>query len=76
MRPVFSAFFASPHLNTSNEVNHTMTLFQALGFRGTPALIVMPTQHPTADNIHVIFGADPVQIKQAIAQVKQSVQER
>ncbi|MCG9660800.1 MULTISPECIES: hypothetical protein [Vibrio] len=53
-----------------------MTLFQALGFRGTPALIVMPTQHPTADNIHVIFGADPVQIKQAIAQVKQSVQER
>ncbi|MCG9658780.1 thioredoxin domain-containing protein [Vibrio mediterranei] len=61
---------------SDNEVNHTMTLFQTLGFRGTPALIVMPTQHPTADNIHVIFGADPVQIKQAIAQVKQSFKEQ
>ncbi|MGX9522944.1 DsbA family protein [Vibrio mediterranei] len=61
---------------SDNEVNHTTTLFQTLGFRGTPALIVMPTQHPTADNIHVIFGADPVQIKQAIAQVKQSFKEQ
>jgi protein-disulfide isomerase len=57
---------------SDNEVNHTMTLFQTLGFRGTPALIVMPTLHPTADNIHVIFGADPVQIKQAIAEVKKA----
>ena len=57
---------------SDNEVNHTMTLFQTLGFRGTPALIVMPTLHPTADNIHVIFGADPVQIKQAIADVKKA----
>ncbi|MCG9628400.1 hypothetical protein L1D34_26645 [Vibrio mediterranei] len=45
---------------SDNEVGHTMTLFQTLDFRGTPALIVMPTLHPTADNIHVILGVDPV----------------
>ncbi|MCG9628719.1 thioredoxin domain-containing protein [Vibrio mediterranei] len=57
---------------SDDEINQTLSLFQALGFQGTPALIVMPTQHPTADNIHVIFGADPVQIKQAIADVKKA----
>ncbi|MCG9627489.1 thioredoxin domain-containing protein [Vibrio mediterranei] len=58
---------------SDDEINQALSLFQTLGFQGTPTLIVMPTKHPTVEDIHVIFGADPVQIKQAIADIKKAV---
>ncbi|MGX9520556.1 thioredoxin domain-containing protein [Vibrio mediterranei] len=57
---------------SDDKADQSLSLFQTLGFQGTPALIVMPTLHPSADDIHVIFGADPVKIKQAIADVKKA----
>ncbi|MGR5299207.1 thioredoxin domain-containing protein [Vibrio mediterranei] len=57
---------------SDDKADQSLSLFQTLGFKGTPALIVMPTLHPSVDDIHVIFGADPVQIKQAIADVKKA----
>lgn len=45
-------------------------LFGDLGFKGTPALIVMPTENPTRENIKVIRGYDPEGLKEAIESVK------
>lgn len=48
----------------------TFGLFGALGFGGTPAVIVMPTNGATAENIHVINGYNPAGIKAALASLK------
>ena len=49
-------------------------LFAALGFQGTPALIVMPSEGANATNTFVIPGYDPSMLKNAIEKVKASVQ--
>ncbi|MCW8334439.1 DsbA family protein [Vibrio paucivorans] len=41
-------------------------LFSQLGFRGTPALIVMPTEGANKDNVSVIAGADIDEVRKAI----------
>ncbi|MGV3001000.1 DsbA family protein [Vibrio sp.] len=43
-----------------------LQLFSQLGFKGTPALIVMPTDGATSDNIYVINGADVASLTNAI----------
>ncbi|MFA0209821.1 thioredoxin domain-containing protein [Vibrio artabrorum] len=58
---------------SDDKTEQALSLFQTLGFQGTPALIVMPTVNPTADNIHVIFGADPAKIQQAVDAIKQAL---
>ncbi|WP_172380978.1 hypothetical protein [Vibrio sp. Vb339] len=56
-----------------DKTERALSLFQTLGFQGRPALIVMPTVNPTAENIHVIFSANPTQIKQAVAEIKRAL---
>ncbi len=47
-------------------------LFSKLGFQGTPALIVMPSNNITEDNIHIINGYNPDALAKAISDVKAS----
>lgn len=43
-----------------------LQLFSQLGFKGTPALVVMPTDGATTDNTYVINGADVASLTNAI----------
>lgn len=43
-----------------------LQLFSQLGFKGTPALIVMPTDGATTSNTYVINGADVAALTNAI----------
>ncbi|HIF9079064.1 TPA: DsbA family protein [Photobacterium damselae] len=54
-------------------INSTLTLFESLGFQGTPALIVMPSKNVTKESIHVINGFDPQALSTAIQQVKSTL---
>ncbi|MBD1576966.1 thioredoxin domain-containing protein [Vibrio sp. S11_S32] len=44
-----------------------LQLFSELGFKGTPAFVVMPSTGATIDNIFVINGADNAALNKAIA---------
>ncbi|MCW8336378.1 DsbA family protein [Vibrio paucivorans] len=63
---------------TFSDVTATMTkkpqaniqLFSQLGFRGTPALIVMPTEGANKDNVSIIAGADVEGLKAAIEKAR------
>ncbi|MCL9781132.1 thioredoxin domain-containing protein [Vibrio sp. S4M6] len=55
---------------SDNSFMNNLQLFGELSFRGTPALIVMPTQGANKDNIKIIRGYDPAALKAAIASVK------
>ncbi len=59
--------------DADNTFIENFQLFSAIGFKGTPALIVMPTENPTRDNVKVIRGYDPDGLKAAIESVKASV---
>ncbi|PSV27908.1 MULTISPECIES: thioredoxin domain-containing protein [unclassified Photobacterium] len=56
--------------DANNSFEGNFQLFSKLGFQGTPALIVMPTDNVTTDNVHIINGYDPQGLKDAIAEVK------
>lgn len=56
--------------DAENTFIENFQLFSGLGFKGTPALIVMPTENPTRDNVKVIRGYDPKGLKEAIESVK------
>lgn len=43
-----------------------LQLFSQLGFRGTPAFIIMPTDNVTLDNIFIVNGADENSVREAI----------
>lgn len=43
-----------------------LQLFSQLGFKGTPALVVMPTDGATTENTYVINGADVASLTNAI----------
>ncbi|WP_105901536.1 DsbA family protein [Vibrio gangliei] len=45
---------------------HNLQLFSQLGFKGTPALVVMPTQGANTNNTYVINGADVASLTNAI----------
>ncbi|HIF9132701.1 TPA: thioredoxin domain-containing protein [Photobacterium damselae] len=54
-------------MNLDNSFMQNFKLFSELGFQGTPALIVMPTENANKDNVKVINGFDPQGLKNAIA---------
>ena len=43
-----------------------LQLFSQLGFKGTPALVVMPTSGASIDNTYIINGADVASLNKAI----------
>ncbi len=47
-----------------------LQLFSQVGFKGTPGLIVMPSQGASLENIYVINGADASALESAIKSVK------
>lgn len=53
-----------------NSYMDNLQLFGELSFRGTPALIVMPSEGANKDNVKIIRGYDPAGLKAAIASVK------
>ncbi|MCW8335435.1 M48 family metalloprotease [Vibrio sp. DBSS07] len=55
---------------TSQTPQENIQLFSQLGFRGTPALIVMPTEGANTNNISVIAGADKDGLRKAIAKAQ------
>ncbi|WP_305418214.1 hypothetical protein [Photobacterium leiognathi] len=59
--------------DANNTFEENFQLFSELGFQGTPALIVMPTDNVTAQNVHIISGYDPKGLEKAIEEVKNSV---
>ncbi|WP_305812488.1 DsbA family protein [Photobacterium leiognathi] len=59
--------------DANNTFEENFQLFSELGFQGTPALIVMPTDNVTAKNVHIISGYDPKGLEKAIEEVKNSV---
>ncbi|WP_232774994.1 MULTISPECIES: thioredoxin domain-containing protein [unclassified Shewanella] len=65
-------FEAAEHKTDGIDDNYQ--LFSQLGFQGTPALIVMPTSNPTAENIKIISGFNPDKLKNTIEEMKKSLQ--
>ena len=57
----------------SDNISHDFKLFSSLGFQGTPALIVMPSENITKDNIRIINGYDPEGLAGAIKEVQASL---
>ncbi|SJZ99793.1 DsbA family protein [Photobacterium toruni] len=58
--------------DANNTFLNNFTLFSKLGFQGTPALIVMPTNNITTDNITIINGYNPDALKKAISDLQAS----
>ncbi|WP_019616844.1 DsbA family protein [Psychromonas ossibalaenae] len=52
--------------NDSKAVMENLNLFSELGFQGTPAVVVMPIDNPTAENTSVIRGFDVKSVKAAL----------
>ncbi|NRF27994.1 thioredoxin domain-containing protein [Vibrio coralliilyticus] len=51
-------------------LNENTQLFNQLGFRGTPAFIVMPTSGANASNIQIVAGANTEGLQAAIDKIK------
>ena len=58
--------------NANNTFLNNFELFGKLGFQGTPALIVMPSNNITTENIHIINGYNPDALKKAISELQAS----
>ncbi|MEC6824142.1 thioredoxin domain-containing protein [Photobacterium piscicola] len=58
--------------DANNTFMNNFKLFSKLGFQGTPALIVMPTNNITTDNITIINGYNPDALKKAINDLQAS----
>lgn len=65
-----SAGFDINKFKPTESYQKNLQLFAQLGFKGTPAVIVMPTTGATADNTYVINGADVNAITSAINTLK------
>ncbi|MEC6907077.1 thioredoxin domain-containing protein [Photobacterium piscicola] len=58
--------------DANNTFMNNFELFSKLGFQGTPALIVMPTNNITTDNITIINGYNPDALEKAISDLQAS----
>lgn len=58
--------------DANNTFMNNFELFGKLGFQGTPALIVMPSNNITTENIHIINGYNPDALKKAISELQAS----